>query len=80
MVSDAHHNENYSLDEALQYFETKIMPLVVTNMGIMCSDTALVNVQDLKEKCTFTHGGFKVPTVCWKLEKHINKFYEKHCW
>jgi hypothetical protein len=56
-----------NLSETLQHFETELMPLVVTNVGIMSSDTALESVRDLKEKCFFTYSGFKVPNACWEL-------------
>jgi hypothetical protein len=72
------HEDNSS--QALQYFETELMPLVVTNVGIMSSDCALECLRDLKEKCTFTYNGCKVPNKCWKLDKQIEEFYETHPW
>jgi len=66
-------HENNSL-EALQHFETELMPLVVTDVGIMSSDTALQSVRDLKGKCAFTYSGFKVPNACWELDKQIEAF------
>jgi hypothetical protein len=71
--------ENNSL-EALQHFETELMPLVVINVGIVSSDTALQSVLDLKGKCTFTYSGFKVPNACWELDKQIEAFYKTLTW
>jgi len=73
----AHENNS---SEALQHFETELMPLVVTNVGIMSSDTALEGVRDLKEKCTFSYSGLKVPNACWELDKQIEEFYKTHPW
>jgi hypothetical protein len=73
----AHENNS---SEALQHFVTELMPLVVTNVGIMSSDTALEGVRDLKEKSTFSYSGLKVPNACWKLDKQIEEFYKTHPW
>lgn len=73
------HGNNSS--EALDYFETQLMHLVVANVGIMSSDAALQCLQDLKQKCTYTSGsGLKAPKGCWQVEEKFQKFYEKHPW
>lgn len=72
------HDNNSS--EALQYFEQQLMYLVVGNVVIMSSDTALECLQDLKQKCTITSGVVKVPNDCWELEENFKQFYQSHPW
>lgn len=65
---------------ALHCFETNVMPVVVTNMSLISSDMAMECLQDLKEKCTFSYSGFKVPNYCFKLDSPIQHFYAAHPW
>jgi hypothetical protein len=73
----AHKN---SWPEVLHYFETKLMHQVIANLGIMSSEIALEGLRDLKEKCPFTKGGFKVTKNCWTLHKKLRCFYDNHPW
>lgn len=67
-------------NEALEYFETKMMSQVVANVGIMSSEKALEGLQDLIEKCRFTKGGFRASKDCWKLQDNLDDFYNEHPW
>jgi hypothetical protein len=73
----AHEDNSF---EALQYYETELMPLVVTNVSLMASDETIEKLRDLKEKCTFSYTGVKVSKDCHILDKQIEEFYEKHPW
>jgi hypothetical protein len=72
-------HEHNSL-EALQFFDTDLMILVVTNMSLLSSEAALEGLQDLKAKCIFTPNGFRVSSNCWRLDKQIEEFYNAHPW
>ena len=56
------------------------MPQVVANLAVMSSDIALHGLRDLKEKCPFTTGGFRVSKDCWKLHDLLEGFYRRHQW
>jgi len=73
----AHEND---WPKVLKYFETKLMPQVVANVAAMSSDIALAGLRDLKEKCPFTKGGFRVSKECWKLQDTLDYFYRRHQW
>jgi hypothetical protein len=72
------HKNNWP--EVLKYFETELMSQVVANLGVMSSYIALEGLRDLKEKCPFTKGAFRVSKDCCKLKNKLRYFYGKHPW
>jgi hypothetical protein len=75
--SMSHEND---LHEEIQFFETELMPQVVSNLAVMSSDIALHGLRDLKEKCSFTTGGFRVSKESWKLNDLLEVYYRRHQW
>jgi hypothetical protein len=64
----------------IQFFVMELMPQVVANLAVMSSDIALRGLRDLKEKCPFATGGFRVSKDCWKLHDLLEGFYSRHQW